>query len=88
MEMEPDNILQADSAPDETAEARESDTRLVERIVKTIREDKRAHEKAFDKMRRDMFVAAHGYDDKEWSEDRYAANVRRSAEAPWEGLST
>lgn len=72
MEMTPDENIKTDSAPDN---ARQSDLQLVDRIVKTIKADKHAHEKAFDRMRRDMFVAAHGYDDKEWAEDRYAANV-------------
>lgn len=50
------------------------DLELVKRIVRTITEDKRHHDKAFKRMRRDMFVAAHGRE-KNWPEEKYTANV-------------
>lgn len=47
---------------------------LVERVLKTIKEDKAHHEKAFKQMRVDMFMARNGRD-KEWDKSNYTANL-------------
>lgn len=52
----------------------ERDRRLAAEIIKTIKEDKRHHEKAFKRMRRDMHVATWG-GEKEWGDDKYRANI-------------
>lgn len=48
--------------------------KLVENITRSIKDDKRHHEKAFKRMRRDMQIATWGAD-KSWSEDNYKANI-------------
>jgi hypothetical protein len=48
--------------------------KLVSNIIKTIKDDKRHHKKAFERMRRDMQVATWGAD-KGWGEDNYRANI-------------
>lgn len=47
---------------------------LVAEIIKTIKADKKHHEKAYIRMRRDMQVAMWGAE-KTWGEDRYRANI-------------
>jgi hypothetical protein len=63
-------------APQRSEEDRppEDIRRLVQRLQKSIRADKKYHEKAFDRMRRDMFVATHGRDPA-WNNDNYKANI-------------
>ena len=63
----PDQPKAADAIP-------EQDKKLVATIIRSIKDDKRHHEKAFKRMRRDMHVAMWG-DDKDWPEDNYRANV-------------
>lgn len=46
----------------------------VGRIIKTIKADKKHHEKAFKRMKRDMFVAMWGREES-WSEKNYKANI-------------
>lgn len=58
----------------EKTEQPESERKLVQRIIKTIKADKKHHEKAFDRMIRDMFVAMHGREE-DWSEKNYKANI-------------
>jgi hypothetical protein len=79
MEMENDNDLQKDvpdvgAASDEATQTPVADRALVQRILKTIKDDKKYHEKAFKRMRRDMFVATNGRED-DWSENNYKANI-------------
>lgn len=50
------------------------DRKLVAQIIQTIKADKRHHEKAFKRMRRDMHVAMWGAE-KEWDEGNYKANI-------------
>jgi hypothetical protein len=52
---------------------REQDRRLVLAVAAKIKADKRHHDKAFKRMRRDMFIARHGRT-PEWSETNYKAN--------------
>ncbi|QDP64097.1 MAG: hypothetical protein Unbinned2301contig1004_23 [Prokaryotic dsDNA virus sp.] len=59
----------------EEPQAPENEKALVRRIQATIRGDKKHHEKAFDRMRRDMFVAMHGYEDKVYPAASYKANI-------------
>ncbi|MEC5291583.1 MULTISPECIES: hypothetical protein [unclassified Aurantimonas] len=59
----------------EEPEAPENEKALVKRLQAKIRGDKKHHEKAFDRMRRDMFVAMHGYVDGEYPASSYKANI-------------
>lgn len=59
---------------DEHTEAPENQQNLVTRITKTIRADKKHHEKAYKQMVRDMFVARNGRT-PEWPDDKYTANI-------------
>lgn len=62
----------ADGASD--GKQRESDAKLVQRILETIRRDKRHFEKAFKRMETSMFRALHGRA-PDWSESNYKANI-------------
>lgn len=59
---------------DKKAEAPERDRALVQKIIKEIKADKRHHEKAFKRMRRDMHVATWGAEEA-WGADNYRANL-------------
>lgn len=48
--------------------------KLCQRIISTIKADKRFHDKAFKRMKRDMFVAFHGREET-WAEKNYKANI-------------
>lgn len=63
------------SAPSESDEIPEERRKLVSQILATIRADKKHHEAAFKRMRRDMFIAMHGYDEAEWDDRRYSTNI-------------
>ncbi len=65
-----------DAAPGATTDDTlpERDRRLVSELIRRIKDDKRHHEKAFKRMRRDMAIAMWGSDDK-WDENSYRANV-------------
>lgn len=53
----------------------EAEKRLVAQIQKTIKADKKHHDKAFERMVRDMYIAAHGAD-KDWiAGGNYVANI-------------
>lgn len=52
----------------------QNERNLVAAIVQSIKEDKRHHEKAFRRMKRDMHVAMWGAE-KEWGEGNYKANI-------------
>lgn len=52
----------------------ERDCALVKKILSRIRTDKAHHRKAFERMRRDMFVAMHGREET-WDENNYTANI-------------
>lgn len=53
---------------------RERDCALVTKILSRIKADKAHHKKAFERMRRDMFVAMHGRTEV-WHEENYTANI-------------
>ncbi|MGF7008112.1 hypothetical protein [Aminobacter sp. BE322] len=84
MDFEDDNAGQMDATPvdvtdDVTDDGKnppipERDKKLVEQIIRTIKEDKRHHDKAFGRMRRDMQVAMWGAEEN-WGENNYRANV-------------
>lgn len=59
---------------DEKIEPVESVRNHVNKIIKTIKADKAHHEKAFKRMKRDMFVAMWGREET-WSENNYKANI-------------
>lgn len=46
----------------------------VRKIIADIKADKKFHEKAFQRMKRDMYLAAHGKD-KSWGDSKYSANI-------------
>lgn len=76
-EMEQDSLGQSDSetgAPEGKAPISAAEKAHVQKIIAKIRADKAHHEKAFKRMKRDMFVATHGCE-KGKSEDSYKANV-------------
>jgi hypothetical protein len=52
----------------------ENELAQVKKILRTIKYDKERHEKAFNRMRRDMFIAMNGREES-WHEDLYAANI-------------
>jgi hypothetical protein len=56
------------------AETDKPDSQLVKRLQKIIKSDRTYHEKAFERMRRDMFVTTHGRDTT-WSEKNYTSNI-------------
>jgi hypothetical protein len=58
----------------ETTQPPEDERMLVKRICKTIRDDKEHHDKAFKRMRRDMFLARYGRLPED-NVDFYAANI-------------
>lgn len=47
----------------------------VARIIATVKEDRKFHDKPFKRMREDMFMAHHGYDRAVWNEELYKANI-------------
>lgn len=47
---------------------------LVHKILKDIQADKRHHKKAFERMKRDMFIAYNGREPS-WHEENYKANI-------------
>ena len=77
MEVTEDNTNPpTDAAPGaESAGTPERDLKLAAEIIKKIKADKKHHEKAFERMRRDMRVAMWGADEKEWSKSNYTANI-------------
>lgn len=81
MDFEDDNSLQpnmsaapAGASDSEDVEAPEDQKKLAQRLIATIKADRKHHDKAFKRMRRDMHVAMWGAD-KEWGEARYRANI-------------
>src|SRR5690606_7962039 len=81
MDLEEDDGLQPDmavNAPGADASGEEGDSRrdleLVSKIARRIKDDKKHHEKAFKRMRRDMRVAMWGAEET-WHEDNYKANI-------------
>lgn len=53
---------------------RQRDCALVVKIMSRIKADKAHHKDAFDRMRRDMFVAMHGREET-WDKSNYTANI-------------
>lgn len=68
-----ETVMPKEGSADE-AQIPEDRRKLVTRILKTIRSDKRYHKKAFEQMKRDMFVAMHGREET-WNEKNYKANI-------------
>lgn len=62
------------SAPGKRREPAEEEKKLVERLSRRIRDDKRHHKPAFDRMRKWMEIARRGAD-KDWPEAYYTANI-------------
>lgn len=75
MEATPDTVApQEDGVSSDASKLPERDKRRVAEIIKIIKDDKRHHEKAFKRMRRDMQIAMWGAD-KDWGEENYRANI-------------
>jgi len=72
--MEEDFLMNEDGSEkvDEPTERRKS---LVTAWLAKIRSAKNFHDKSYKQIRRDMDAALKGYDDKNWSDDQYVANV-------------
>lgn len=68
----PEGATAAAAARDPSA--RQRDEALVKKILTRVKADKRHHKRAFDRMRRDMFVAMNGRTE-DWNEDYYRANI-------------
>jgi len=66
-------IVATDSA--EKPEPTERRKKLVKAWMAKVKQAKNFHEKAYKQMRRDMDAALNGYDDKNWTEDQYVANI-------------
>lgn len=58
----------------DTPEPPEQDLKLVAKLQSVIKGDKRHHHKAFERMKRDMFVAMHGREET-YAESNYKANI-------------
>jgi hypothetical protein len=74
-----DDDLQPDSGNAVTSgmgdeQTPEQQKQLANAIIQKIKDDKRHHEKAFKRMRRDMQVAMWGAE-KEWGSEKYRANI-------------
>ena len=70
MDAEPVSVMEADKP----REPDEAEKKLVGKLTKRIREDRKHHEKAFKQMREDMEIARRGAP-KTWPEDSYTANI-------------
>lgn len=67
-------VAESEVAAGDDADARESEAAQVNKILKSIKSDKKAHGDAFKQMKADMYLARTGHD-KDWSEDNYTANI-------------
>ena len=75
---ENEETLIISSISDENDEHKEPPQRrqdLVSKILSRVNNAKSHHKEAFDKMERDMDMALKGYDDKDWDNSKYTANV-------------
>ena len=72
--MEEDFLMNEDGSEkvDEPTERRKT---LVTQWLSKIKSAKLFHDKSYKQIRRDMDAALKGFDDKNWSEDQYVANV-------------
>ena len=61
-----------DDAQKEASLARKN---LVGELLRRVTTAKGEHKKAFERMKRDMDLVFHGYDPKEWGEDKYVVNL-------------
>lgn len=67
-------LVSTEAQTADQAEQTASEKNLVKEILKRIRQDKQHHKKAFDQMRRDMFVARHGHA-PDYPVTHYKANI-------------
>ena len=72
--LEDDGVASPVEASATAAQTPEQEKRLVSEILANIKADKKHHDKAFKRMRRDMQVAMWGAE-KEWGADKYRANI-------------
>jgi hypothetical protein len=70
----PDMTPAVEASKSDDTDTPEQDKALAAQILRTIKEDKKHHDKAFKRMRRDMQVAMWGAEEN-WSEDNYRANI-------------
>lgn len=69
-----DDTLPVEPAGDPDAQTPVATQKLVAQIIKRVKDDKKHHEKAFKRMRRDMHVAMWGADES-WDDTKYRANI-------------
>lgn len=70
-----DEMLIVATDESEKPEPSERRKKLVTAWQAKLKAAKGFHEKAFKQMRRDMDAALNGFDDKQWSEEQYVANI-------------
>jgi adenylate kinase family enzyme len=70
-------MIVSSSVPVEDEEKEVSTARrnLVTELLARVSAGKSAHKKAFDRMKADMDLAFHGYDPKNWDDDKYVVNL-------------
>jgi hypothetical protein len=68
-------VATAGDADDEKKEVTMARQNLVTSWIGRITHAKRVHKDAFDRMKRDMDMAYHGYDPKTWGDDKYVVNL-------------
>jgi len=73
--MHNDDFMAVTVVEEEKPEATERRKRLVSEVSSRIKNAKKFHEKAFKQMTKDMDAALNGYDDREWNDSNYVANI-------------
>ena len=73
--MENENYMAVTVIEEEKPETPERRKRLVSEISAKIKSAKKFHEKAYKQMNKDMDAALNGYDDREWNDGNYVANI-------------
>jgi hypothetical protein len=72
------NIIVATAGEDKSDDDKDASLarqNLVSKLLDRVTTAKQDHEKAFKRMKRDMDLVFHGFDPKEWSEDKYFVNL-------------
>lgn len=65
----------ADTDSEDDKNASESRRNLVTELLDRVKTAKSDHKEAFERMKRDMDLVFHGYNPKEWDEDKYSVNL-------------
>jgi len=67
--------MMIDTADEEKPKPTQRRTALVSQWLSKIKHAKKFHEKSFKQMRSDMDAVLNGYDQKDWSNENYVANI-------------